>query len=72
MAYFQTKNPDLGKFERVLQWKIVYYMPIWPTYFTATWYILWQFGIFYGYLVYFHVFVRCTKKNLATLGRTAT
>jgi hypothetical protein len=54
------------------------------------WYILWPFGILYGYLVYcmvigyniwlygictyfmviwyiFHVLVRCTKKNLATL-----
>jgi hypothetical protein len=55
MAYFQTKNPDLGKFLRVLQWKMsVYYMSI--VYFTATWYILRTFGIFCGYLVYFFPF----------------
>jgi hypothetical protein len=29
MAYFQTKNPTLGKFWRVLQWKmLVYFMAI--------------------------------------------
>jgi hypothetical protein len=39
MAYFQTKNPDLGKFWRVLQWKMfLYYMAICS--------ILWLFGIF--------------------------
>jgi hypothetical protein len=26
MAYFQTKNPDLGKFLWVLQWKMLVYM----------------------------------------------
>jgi hypothetical protein len=25
MAYYQTKNPDLGKFWRVLKWKILVY-----------------------------------------------
>jgi hypothetical protein len=35
-------------------------------YFMAIWYILWPFGIFYGYLVYiFPILVCCTKKNLA-------
>jgi hypothetical protein len=30
MVCFQTKNPNLGKFWRVLQWKIlVYFMTIW-------------------------------------------
>jgi hypothetical protein len=30
MVYFQTKNPDLGKFWRALQWKmLVYFMDIW-------------------------------------------
>jgi hypothetical protein len=30
MAYFQTKNPYLGKFWRDLQWKfLVYFMAIW-------------------------------------------
>jgi hypothetical protein len=43
---FQTKNPDLGKFWRVLQWKmLLYFMGIWP--------ILRLFGTFSGHLVYF-------------------
>jgi hypothetical protein len=46
MAYFQTKNPNLGKFWRVLQWKIL-------VYFMAIWSILRIFDIFYGHLVYF-------------------
>jgi hypothetical protein len=46
MAYFQTKNPDLGKFWRVLQSKML-------VYFMAIWYILWSFGICCGNLVYF-------------------
>jgi hypothetical protein len=46
MAYFQTKNPNLGKFWRVLQWKMfVYYLSVWS--------ILRLFGIFCGPLVYF-------------------
>jgi hypothetical protein len=28
-------------------------------YFTAIWYTLWQFGIFYGYLVYNFKFLSC-------------
>jgi hypothetical protein len=35
--------------------------------FTAFCYILWTFGRICGNLVYFHVLVFCTKKNLATL-----
>jgi hypothetical protein len=73
MVYFRTKNPDLGKKWRVLEWKmLVYFMVIWN--------ILWSFGIFYGHLVYlwsfgnvvivgifYTVLVYCGKKNLATL-----
>jgi hypothetical protein len=45
MAYFQTKNPNLGQFLRDLQWKLlVYFMAIWP--------ILRPFDTFNGYLVY--------------------
>jgi hypothetical protein len=49
MACFQTKSPDLGKFlgacnGRCFNVHLVYFM--------AGWYILWPFGIFYGYLVY--------------------
>jgi hypothetical protein len=50
---------------------------IWSTYFKDIWYILWQFGIFCGILVYFvaiwyifPVLVCCTKKNLAVLLRS--
>jgi hypothetical protein len=46
MSYFQTKNPNLGKFWRVLQWKIlVYFVAIWYTYYIATWYIFLRFGM---------------------------
>jgi hypothetical protein len=49
---FQTKNPNLGKFWRALDWKIFgisygdlgYLMKIWD--------ILWRFGISYGDLGY--------------------
>jgi hypothetical protein len=66
MVCFQTKNPNLGKFWRALDWKIlIYIMPIWN--------ILQIFVIFYNHLVHFMfiwyifpVFVSCTKKNLAT------
>jgi hypothetical protein len=46
MVYFQTKNPNLGKFWSVLQWKML-------VDFVAVRSILWQFGIFCGRLVYF-------------------
>jgi hypothetical protein len=67
MVCFQTKNPNLGKFWRVLQWKIlVYFMTIWS--------ILRPLKIFYGHLVHFlliwyifPILVSCTKNNLATL-----
>jgi hypothetical protein len=45
---FKPKNPNLGKFWRVLQWKMFgYVMAIWP--------ILQSFGIFCCHLVYFMV-----------------
>jgi uncharacterized Tic20 family protein len=48
MEYFQTKNPNLGKFQRFFQWKmLVYFMPIWS--------ILLLFGKFCGHVVYFMV-----------------
>jgi hypothetical protein len=62
MVCFQTKNSDLGKFWRVLQWKIL-------VYFIAIWSILRPFGIFCGnYIgIFFPVWIFWTKKNLATL-----
>jgi hypothetical protein len=57
MAYFQTKNPDLGKFWRVLQWKmlpfglfygyLVYFVAIWYMHFMAIWCIFPRFGMLY-------------------------
>jgi hypothetical protein len=49
MVYFQTKNPILGKFWRVLQWKML-------VYFVAIWSILRPFGILYDHLAYFSPF----------------
>jgi hypothetical protein len=52
MVCFQTKNPNLGKFWRFLQWKIMlYFMAIW-----SIWYILLHYGIFCGHLVCFDPF----------------
>jgi hypothetical protein len=46
MVCFQTKNPNLGKFWRALDWKmLICFMVIWN--------ILWPFGIFYDHLVQF-------------------
>jgi hypothetical protein len=42
---FQTKNPNLGKFWRALDWKLlIYFMVIWN--------ILHTFGIFYHHLLH--------------------
>jgi hypothetical protein len=58
MVCFQTKNPNLVKFWRVLLWEIlVYFMTVWS--------ILRPLEIFYGHLVYCVVF--WTMENLATL-----
>jgi hypothetical protein len=46
MVYFQTKNPNLGRFWRALYWKMTIY-------FMAIWNISWTFGIFYDHLVHF-------------------
>jgi hypothetical protein len=57
MVYFQTKNPNVGKFWKDLKWKMyigIFYGRL--VYFTTIWYILWPFGLFFGYLVYFSRF----------------
>jgi hypothetical protein len=46
MVYFLTKNPNLGKFCRALDWKVLIY-------FMAIWNILQTFGIIYDPLVHF-------------------
>jgi hypothetical protein len=43
MVYFQTKNPNFGKFWRVLQCKMMVYL------------FLWTLGPFYCLLLYFVV-----------------
>jgi hypothetical protein len=48
MVYFQTKNPNLGKFRRALEWKrLGHSMTIWN--------ILQSLGTFYGHLVIYVV-----------------
>jgi hypothetical protein len=46
MVSFKTKNLNLGKFWRILDWKMLIY-------FMAIWNILHTFGIFYDHLVHF-------------------
>jgi hypothetical protein len=70
MAFYQTKNPNLGKFSRVLQWKmLVYFMAIWCTYFKAIWDIFTAIWYIVGMVIWyiFPVLVCCATKNLATL-----
>jgi hypothetical protein len=46
MVCFQTKNPNLGKFWRALDWKMfIYLMSIWN--------ILQRLGVVYDHLVHF-------------------
>jgi hypothetical protein len=57
MVCFPTKNHNLGKFWRALEWKILvytYYDHL--EYFTAMLYNLWPFVINCGHLVYFYHF----------------
>jgi hypothetical protein len=55
MVYFQTKNPNFGKFLRALELKMwVYFTTIWNIY--SIWYNLWPFGIVCGDLVNFSHF----------------
>jgi hypothetical protein len=43
MVYFQTKNSNLGKFWRALEWKrLVYFIFVWNI-LRPLWYILWPF-----------------------------
>jgi hypothetical protein len=51
MVYFITKNPNLGKFRRALEWKILVYFNGHLGYITAIWDILLPFGIYYCHLV---------------------
>jgi hypothetical protein len=46
MVYFQTKNPNFGKFWMAGDWKLLIY-------FMANWNILQTFGIFYDHKEHF-------------------
>jgi hypothetical protein len=67
MVCFQTKNPNLGKFWRALEWKmLLYFMIIWNILwpfgiFKVIWCILWSFGIFFPF------WYAWTEKNLAAM-----
>jgi hypothetical protein len=64
---FTPKNPNVGKFRRVLRWKMLLYLRPFGlfydhfVYFAAIWDNLWLFGTFFPPLVC------CIKKNLATM-----
>jgi uncharacterized membrane protein YczE len=63
MVYSQTKNPNLSKFWRVLEWKKLVYS-------VANQNILWTFGTLYGHLAIWYIFLRfglLCQKNLPTL-----
>jgi hypothetical protein len=49
---FSNKNPRLGKFWRVLEWKMLVFYD-YLEYFTSIWYYLWPFGMIFGHLVLF-------------------
>jgi hypothetical protein len=49
MVSFQTKNTNLGKFWRALDWKMLIYL-------MAIWNISLTFGMFYDHLVHFVFF----------------
>jgi hypothetical protein len=45
MVYFQTQNPNLGKFFRAVEWnRMVHSIPTHLEYITTIRYILWLFG----------------------------
>jgi hypothetical protein len=61
MVSFQTKNPNLGKFWRAWNWKMLLYI-------MAIWNILRPFGIFYDHLVHF-VFIWYIFSSLGIMHR---
>jgi hypothetical protein len=64
MGYFRAKNPNLGEFSLLNSPMEDDHL----VYFTAVWYILLQFCIFNGYLVYVPPYVGMLyQENLATL-----
>jgi hypothetical protein len=70
MVCLQTKNSNLGKFWRALEWENAAVIYGHLEYLMAIWNTLWPFGVLYGPLVYliviWYIFPSITKKNLAT------
>jgi hypothetical protein len=64
MTYFQTKNPNLGTFWRVLHLNMLVHFMANLVNFPGVWYILWHFGLFCGHLVSFpRLGILCHKKS---------
>jgi hypothetical protein len=65
MVYFQTKNPNLGKFMRALHRleNVDIFCGHWE-YFTDIWGILWPFGTFSVHLVYFFQFWQHEQRTI--------
>jgi hypothetical protein len=62
--YISNQNPNLGKFGKVLQRKMLGPFCLFCSqfvFFITSWFILWSFGTIFPFLVC------CTEKNLATL-----
>jgi hypothetical protein len=70
MGSFQTKNPNLGKFCRALDWKM---LPLWPFgifdrhlgYFMTIWYIVCSFVLFvrFWYIVSRKIWQPCSAPS---------
>jgi hypothetical protein len=69
MVYFQTKNPKLGKFWRVLQWKILVYFTDNRSIFLPLDIFYGRFGIFCGNLVSFPRFGKLYQEKSGNPGR---
>jgi hypothetical protein len=64
MVYFQTKNPNFGKFWRALDWEMLYIFYGNLECFTDNWDVLWSFGTFCDNLVQFsHFGITCQEKS---------
>jgi hypothetical protein len=65
MVYFQTKNPKLGKYGRVLQWKM---MVCFICFVLRPFLCICDHSVYFVVISYaLPVLVCCCKKNLATL-----
>jgi hypothetical protein len=68
---FSNQKSKFGQFLLCI-YMLVYFMDIWYTYFTAIWYIILAFGVFYCYSVYFSPFWYIVPKKHATVKQSWT